>query len=100
MTSPRDTAARSLLRAAQIGREAGLQFVYAGNLPGAVGSCEDTFCPSCRTALIRRRGFRILENRLDAGGACPQCAQKIPGVWTRSGISADDGIPRVHKLCG
>jgi len=100
MTSPQDTTARSLLRAAQIGHNAGLQFVYAGNLPGAVGPWEDTCCPACQTTLIRRRGFRILENRMGASSACPHCRLKIPGIWTQPGVSVDDGIPRVHKLCG
>ena len=100
MTSPQDTTARSLLRAAQVGHNAGLQFVYAGNLPGAVGPWEDTCCPACQTTLIRRRGFRILENRMGASSACPHCRLKIPGIWTQPGVSVDDGIPRVHKLCG
>ncbi|HVP48584.1 MAG TPA: AmmeMemoRadiSam system radical SAM enzyme [Bryobacteraceae bacterium] len=100
MTSPENTSPTSLLRAARIGREAGLHFVYAGNLPGAVGSWEDTLCPACGTAVIRRRGFRILEDRVGEGGVCPQCRVRIPGVWIRPGICADGGVPLVHVKCG
>ena len=81
MVSIGNTAASSLRRAAQIGRDAGLNFVYAGNLPGMVEEYEDTCCPGCRATLIRRRGFRILENRIGLSGACPECCAPIPGVW-------------------
>jgi pyruvate formate lyase activating enzyme len=75
------TTAAMLERAARIGVDAGLQFVYAGNLPGSVGSLEDTRCPSCRETLVRRRSFLVRENRLTAGGLCPRCGAAIPGRW-------------------
>ena len=81
MRATENTTAESLTRAAEIGNEAGLKFVYAGNIPGAVGSYEDTHCPSCRQTLIIRRGYRILENRITAGGKCPRCSSEIPGIW-------------------
>ncbi|NPV56033.1 MAG: AmmeMemoRadiSam system radical SAM enzyme [Anaerolineae bacterium] len=71
-----------LQQAADVGQEAGLQHIYAGNLPGRVGSLEDTHCPQCRAALIRRRGYTIIDYRLTADGKCPQCGAVIPGVWT------------------
>ena len=83
MTDPDDTPVASLLRAAAIGREAGLQFVYAGNLPGRVGEWENTRCPGCGELLIERLGYRILANRL-RGGTCPGCHRSIPGVWSAS----------------
>jgi len=73
-----------LIRAAEIGQEAGLRFVYAGNLPGRVGPYEHTYCPNCQTRLIRRLGYLILEYRLTEGGACPDCGAQIPGVWPES----------------
>jgi pyruvate formate lyase activating enzyme len=76
------TGVRSLLRAAEIGAAEGLRFVYAGNLPGAVRSWENTYCPGCRTLLVERVGFRVLSNRLGADGLCPKCGAVIPGVWT------------------
>jgi len=76
------TSVRSLLRAAEIGAAEGLRFVYAGNLPGAVRSWENTYCPGCRGVLVERLGFRVLRNRLGAGGRCPDCGRAVPGVWT------------------
>jgi pyruvate formate lyase activating enzyme len=86
MQGPDDTPASTLVRAAGIGRAAGLRYVYAGNLPGGTESLEDTRCPSCGGTLIARRGFRILRNRMAAGGKCPDCGATIPGVW--------DALPR------
>jgi pyruvate formate lyase activating enzyme len=81
MTDPDDTDARTLLRAAEIGREAGLNYVYAGNLPGRVGDYEHTFCPGCNTLLIRRAGYVILEYQITGAGTCPACGTRIPGLW-------------------
>jgi len=82
MTDREDTPARTVLRAAEIGLGEGLRYVYAGNLPGRVGRFENTCCPSCKTLLIEREGYRILRDRLtETRGACPSCATKIPGVW-------------------
>lgn len=81
MTAPDPTRVATLLRAAEIGREEGLHFVYAGNLPGHVGNWENTTCPGCHTLLVERVGFRVLKNRID-GGSCPDCGRRIPGVWS------------------
>jgi len=78
-----DTAAETLARAAGIGRQAGLQYVYAGNLPGLTG-LEDTRCAGCGATLVRRRGFRVIEKRVSAGGRCPDCGAAIPGVWAKA----------------
>lgn len=80
MTDPDNTGPEALIKAAAIGREAGLKFVYAGNLPGQAGTLENTYCPACSTLLIERRGFRVLGNRI-TNGTCPECAVVIPGVW-------------------
>jgi AmmeMemoRadiSam system radical SAM enzyme len=80
MTGPADTGVSTLLRAAEIGAREGLHFVYAGNIPGAVGEWEDTRCPSCRAVLIERRGFRVLANRIP-DGVCPSCRAVVPGFW-------------------
>ncbi|HYR91567.1 MAG TPA: AmmeMemoRadiSam system radical SAM enzyme [Terriglobia bacterium] len=80
MTDPDDTPVRTLLRAAEIGKSEGLNFVYAGNLPGLVGDWENTDCPGCGELLIERYGFRIRRNRIK-NGACPKCSRQIPGVW-------------------
>ncbi|MFZ5888498.1 MAG: radical SAM protein [Chloroflexota bacterium] len=83
MTDPDNTDAKTLLRAAEIGREAGLKYVYAGNLPGQVGEYENTFCAECNRPLIRRRGYVILEYHITGEGKCPQCGAKVAGIWHR-----------------
>jgi pyruvate formate lyase activating enzyme len=83
MTDPDNTDAKTLLRAAEIGREAGLRFVYAGNLPGQVGEYEDTFCPECNQRLVRRSGYVIHDYKITGGGKCPNCQSPIPGLWPR-----------------
>ncbi len=81
MTEPDDTTADLLIRSAAIGREVGLRFVYAGNLPGRVGDLENTRCPTCEMTLIARSGYRILDNRISPRGTCPGCDTTIPGLW-------------------
>jgi pyruvate formate lyase activating enzyme len=71
------TPAAILQRAAAIGREAGLQHVYVGNL--TVEGGEDTFCPHCGAKVIRRRGFRLLTMDVQQG-CCRVCGGKIAGV--------------------
>jgi pyruvate formate lyase activating enzyme len=74
------TTAGALIRAAGMGRAVGLRFVYAGNLPGMTDGNEDTRCPTCRTVLIRRIGFRVIDSIIEEG-QCPECRTAIPGVW-------------------
>jgi pyruvate formate lyase activating enzyme len=81
MTSQRNTTVEDLLRAAEIGRQSGLCFIYAGNLPGMVGDWEDTRCPQCSETLIHRYGYLIEDYRLTPEGRCPRCAYQIPGRW-------------------
>ena len=81
MTDPDNTDTNTLLRASEIGREAGLRYVYAGNLPGQVDEYEDTFCPNCNQVVIRRSGYVITDYHLTGGGKCPNCGTKLPGVW-------------------
>jgi pyruvate formate lyase activating enzyme len=75
------TSVRALLRAAETGAAEGLRFVYAGNVPGAVRSWENTYCPGCRALLVERVGYRVLQNRMDASGRCPECGVTVAGVW-------------------
>lgn len=82
MTDPPPTPASTLLRAAEIGQEVGLQYVYAGNLPGRTQDYENTRCPKCNTVLIERMGFTIRSYHLTAQGTCPKCGARIPGIWT------------------
>lgn len=71
------TSVATLLRAREIGLEAGLHYVYTGNIPGQGG--EDTLCPRCGAVAISREGFRLRWNRA-SGGRCAACGEPIAGV--------------------
>jgi pyruvate formate lyase activating enzyme len=81
MRDPDNTKPGDLKRAAEIGKRAGLRFVYAGNLPGQVDDLENTHCPNCRELLIERYGYYILDYCLTSRGTCPKCDTVIPGRW-------------------
>jgi pyruvate formate lyase activating enzyme len=84
MTDPEDTSPETLMRAAELGKRAGLRFIYAGNLPGRVGDQENTRCPNCHALLIERYGYHILSYNLTSHGCCPKCGTAIPGRWAVS----------------
>jgi len=98
MTGPDNTPVETLLRAADIGLSAGLNYVYAGNLPGRVGDLENTYCSKCRTLLIERWGFKVKKNAL-ARGACPACGTSLPGRWEPA-PSAEVGTKRPAVIVG
>jgi len=81
MTEPRNAAPSHLLEAAEIGREAGLHFVYAGNLPSHVGDYENTRCPDCHALLVQRSHFSVSAVSVSDAGTCPACGRQIPGMW-------------------
>ncbi len=76
------TPIETMERAWNIAKAEGLHYVYLGNVPGH--PAESTACPQCRQVLIRRYGYRILENKLDKDGRCPVDGTQIPGIWNRS----------------
>jgi pyruvate formate lyase activating enzyme len=82
MLDAASTTPAMLRRAADIGREEGLRFIYAGNIPGRVGELEHTACHACGERLISRCGYLIQDYRLTAGGACPGCGTPVPGRWS------------------
>jgi pyruvate formate lyase activating enzyme len=71
------TPIETLRRAAEIGRRAGLRYVYEGNVPGERG--ENTYCWQCHRLLIERYGFVVRQNHIEAE-MCPDCGAKIDGV--------------------
>jgi pyruvate formate lyase activating enzyme len=77
MTDRPPTPASTLARARKIGLDAGLRYVYQGNIPGSGG--ENTCCPSCGGILIERQGFYLEQNRIEAG-KCPDCSALIDGI--------------------
>lgn len=94
MTDNANTTTKHLMRAYEIGKRAGLRYIYPGNIPGAFGDLEGTHCPKCNTVVIDRFGFRVTSFRLK-DGKCPQCATPIPGVWGDGKADVGrDGIPR------
>ena len=68
-----------LERAHRIATEAGLQFVYLGNVAGH--PAENTYCPACKKMVIHRIGMAVVENRMKAG-RCPDCGYALPGIWS------------------
>ena len=70
------TSAEALQRALNIGKKAGLRYIYVGNLPGA--RAESTFCYSCGAMLIERVGYRIVHNKI-RNHQCPKCQTQIAG---------------------
>jgi len=76
------TPVPTLRRAAEIGRAAGLRYVYEGNVPGEKG--ESTYCYDCGALLVDRYGFRVRRNRIVAG-KCPDCGCAVDGVAMSGG---------------
>ena len=92
MDDPDNTRPEDLLRAAEIGRQAGLRYVYAGNLPGKVGDLEDTRCRAMqRDAGAQKRLLRrgVLP---DCERNCPSCRHAVPGRWPAAFDWADQLI--------
>jgi pyruvate formate lyase activating enzyme len=73
------TPLATIVRAREIALQSGLKYVYSGNVPGS--ESENTYCPKCKKALILRKGYTVLENKLNNGN-CTFCGEKIPGVWS------------------
>jgi len=72
------TPVSTLEKARKIALDAGMKYVYLGNVPGHVG--ENTFCPKCKKTLLERKGFYILENNIKKGN-CKFCGEAIAGKW-------------------
>ena len=77
MTDVPPTPLETLQRAREIGLAAGLYYVYVGNVPGEA----NTVCHECGKTLIRRSGYRILENHVQLDGRCPDCGTPVAGVF-------------------
>lgn len=79
LTDVPPTPVKTLKKAYEIGLNNGLKYIYEGNVPGQ-GS-ENTYCPKCKSLLIERIGYRILENKIK-DGSCPKCNTGIEGIWS------------------
>lgn len=78
LTDRPSTPIQTLTTAREIGINAGLRYVYTGNVPG--NAAENTFCYSCGETVIERWGFQVENLRLK-NGKCTQCGVEIDGVW-------------------
>lgn len=73
------TPPETLFIAREIAMNAGLKYVYTGNIRDEEGGI--TVCPRCKMPLIRRSGFGVSENLLGEDGKCPECGEKLDGVF-------------------
>ena len=78
LTDVPPTPVERLRMARKIGYDAGLKYVYTGNIPGDDG--EKTFCHECGETLVDRLGFHVSSNRI-LDGRCHKCGTEIPGIW-------------------
>jgi pyruvate formate lyase activating enzyme len=89
------TPPETLHAARAVAREAGLHYVYEGNI---FSDGANTSCPSCGTILIRRSWHSVEKNDL-VDGACPRCRTKIAGRWSSPRPKAPDAaLDRARKL--
>ena len=73
------TPVQTLEKAQKMALDAGLRYVYVGNVPGSDG--ENTRCPECSKLLIKRDGFSIGENNIKKEKKCPECGAEIDIVF-------------------
>ncbi len=73
----------TLMNARRIAMDAGLHYVYTGNIHDSEG--DTTFCPDCQAALIVRDWYAIRHCDLPDNGYCPHCCAKIPGHYGKFG---------------
>ncbi len=75
-------------------KEAGLNYVYIGNVPGT--KYESTFCPGCGALAVGRSGFSITEWHIDEAGMCEGCGTRIPISGGRSITLKNRGISVIY----
>ncbi len=75
------TPVETLLKAREVAKAEGVNYVYVGNLPDE--GYEDTVCPKCGQTVIGRAGYSITGWRLDASNHCEKCGTPIPIVGKR-----------------
>jgi pyruvate formate lyase activating enzyme len=72
------TPVQTLQKAKSLGRDAGLKYIYVGNV---MGEDRDTACPKCGETLIRREHFAPNQIRVTDDSSCPDCGEHIAGVF-------------------
>jgi pyruvate formate lyase activating enzyme len=76
MTTVPATPIETLEKAYMTCKEAGLNYAYLGNVPGH--PAENTYCPSCNEAVIKRYSYEITRWNLTKDMRCPVCGHQIP----------------------
>jgi len=77
LTDSQITPLETLNKAYSLGKKAGLRYIYIGNIPG---ESPQTVCPSCNQILVRRQGFRLLDNNV-RDSRCSQCGERVAGIF-------------------
>jgi pyruvate formate lyase activating enzyme len=87
LTNIPSTEIRTLEKAYESAKKAGLNYVYLGNVPGH--RYEDTYCPNCQDLLIKRYGFEVVKWNITGDMRCPKCGHKIAikGRFHRTGLT-------------
>jgi pyruvate formate lyase activating enzyme len=75
MTASVSTPVEVLERAYVACKDAGLNYVYVGNVPGH--PCESTYCPNCNELVVKRFGFEVVRWNLGKDMRCPVCGTQI-----------------------
>jgi pyruvate formate lyase activating enzyme len=78
MINTKPTPVETILRAYNLGKKVGLNYVYTGNILNA--DSESTYCPNCQKMIIQRMGIQLIENKLQKN-QCPYCGYQIAGVF-------------------
>jgi len=89
------TPSRTLARARAIAQEEGLHYVYTGNIEDPDG--QTTYCPNCKSPVIRRDRYTIDSYDLDAEGRCRVCGTQIPGRFGGSSV-VDQSFRLPHRV--
>ncbi len=88
------TPPETLTRARRIAMAEGLRFVYTGNVHDPEG--DATLCPACKTAVLQRDWYEILDSKLTPEGACTQCGTPLPGRF--QGLIGSFGRKRMRVV--
>ena len=75
------TPESAVTQAMEIGEEAGLRYVYAGNSQQNMS----TACHQCGQSLVRRAGYVVVKNQVTEEGACPECGTPVAGIGMQGG---------------
>jgi pyruvate formate lyase activating enzyme len=76
MTTTPATPIETLEHAYMVCKDVGLNYAYLGNAPGH--PAENTYCPNCNEAVIKRYSFEITQWNLTKDMRCPVCGENIP----------------------